>query len=112
LWKGAVALAAAEHPSDHFGVQRAAAASDAGDGVDEALEVADAFFEEVADSFGAFADQVQGVALLVVLGEDEHAGSGSLSSYLDRCPQAVVSVAWGHVDVGDHDRGAVREGLA
>src|SRR5205814_7619501 len=78
--QGAVALATAEHPSDHFGVQRAAAAGDAGDGVDEALEIADAFFEEVADSFGALADQIQRVALLVVLREDKYAGSGSLSS--------------------------------
>jgi len=51
-------LAAAEHPSDHFGVERAAAAGDAGDSIDEALEVADAVFEEVADSYGGVADQV------------------------------------------------------
>ena len=82
----AVALAATEHSSDHFGVQRAAAAGDAGDGVDEALEVADTFFEQVADSLSTLADQIQRVALLVVLGEDQHAGSGPLSSYLDRRP--------------------------
>src|ERR1700760_2896156 len=42
-FKGVVALAAAEHPSDHFGLQRAAAAGgDAGDGVDEALDITDA----------------------------------------------------------------------
>jgi hypothetical protein len=36
---------------------------DASYGVDEALDITNAFFEEVADPLGAVPDQVQGVAL-------------------------------------------------
>ena len=73
------------------------------DRVDEALDVTDALLEQVPDSLGALADQLERVVLLVELREDEHAGLGPLPSQLDRRPQAVVAVAWRHLDVRDHD---------
>ena len=105
-------MAAAEHTSDDFGVKRAAASRDPGDGVDQALDIADAFLEQVADSFGVLPDQVDGVLLFVVLREDQHTGLGALAAHLDRRAQTVVSFPGRHVYVGDHDRRPVREALA
>jgi hypothetical protein len=78
--KWAVALAAADHPPDDFGVERAAAFRDPGGRVDEALDITHALFEQVADSLSALPDQVEGVALLVVLRERQHTGLEPLPS--------------------------------
>ena len=107
-----VALAAAQHPADHLGVKRAAAPRNPIDRVDEALDVTDALLEQVADSLGAVPDQLDRVVLLVVLRKHKHTGFGPLPSKLDRRPQAVVAVAWRHVDIRDRDRWPVREALA
>ena len=56
--------------------------------------------------------RLRGVALLVVLGEDQHAGLGPLSTHLDRRHQAVVAVAGRHVDVGHEQVRPVGQPLA
>ena len=50
---GARRPAAAQHAADDLGVERAAARRDAGDRVDERVDVADALLEQVADALGA-----------------------------------------------------------
>ena len=65
-----------EHPADHLGVECAAAGRDACDGVQEGRDVADAFFEQVADALGALADEVEREGGLAELREDHHAGLG------------------------------------
>ena len=81
-------------------------------GVDELLHPADALLEQVPDALGAVGQQVRGVALLVVLREDEHARLRPLPAYLDGGPQAVVAVAGRHVDVGHEQVRAMGETLA
>ena len=50
---------------------------------------------------GRVPDEIERVALLHVLGEDEHTRVGELRPDLERGPQAVVCVRGGHADV-DH----------
>jgi hypothetical protein len=87
-----------------LGVEGTPTPGDAGDRVDEALDIADTLLEEIADSFRTLPDQVKRVLLLVILREHEHARLGPLASQLDRRAQAVVSVPRRHVHIGDHDR--------
>jgi hypothetical protein len=108
----AVALAAAEHPPDDLGIQRATAPGDPGDSIDEAVEITDALFKQVANSLSAVPDQVERVALLVVLGKHQHAGVWPPAAQLDRGSQPIVAVSRWHVDIGDHDGGTVSEALA
>jgi hypothetical protein len=49
----------------------------------ERVEVADALFEQVADPFGALADQVERIARLVVLRQHEHRGFGAAPAQFD-----------------------------
>ena len=93
---------------DDLGVQRRAPVGDAVHGVDEDRDVADALLEQVADALGVVADQVDGVGLLEVLREHEHAGLGERVAQLDRRAQAVVLVGRRHLDVDDGDVGAMR----
>ena len=72
---GSSGAATPEHPADHLGVERAAAGRDAGDGVEERADVADAFLEQVADALGALADELEREGGLAELREDEHAGA-------------------------------------
>ena len=88
-----VVLAAAEHPRDDLRIQRGPACGDAGDRVDEALDGTHTLLEEIADSLGVVPDQLERVALIVELGEYEHAGLGPPTADLDRRPQTIVSVA-------------------
>ena len=102
---GRVARASA----DHLGVERAAAGRDARDGVQERLDVADAFLEQVADPLGALADELEREGGLAELREDEHAGLGQAPTQLDGGDQAVVLAPGRHPDVDDRHVGAVRE---
>ena len=72
--------APADHPAHDLGVEGAAAVGDAGDGVREAGDVTDPLLQQVADPLRALADQVEGVLLLVVLGEDENSGLGKATT--------------------------------
>src|SRR5205807_6504750 len=67
---------APEHAPDDLRIESAAAAGDTSDGIPESIDIADTLLQQVADALGAVADQVQGVVLLVVLGEHQHAGIG------------------------------------
>jgi hypothetical protein len=102
----------AQHPADDLGVERAAPRRNAGNGLHERVDVANPFFEQIPDAFRALADQVQRVALLVVLRQDEHADLRMRAPDLDRSHQAVVAAARRHLDVGHDDVGAVRQHLA
>jgi hypothetical protein len=110
--KRTIALAAAEHPAHDLRVEGAATSRHAPDRVDEALHIPHALLEQVADSLGVVPDQVCRVLLFVVLGQHQHADVRPLRSQRDNRPEAVVGVTWWHVDIGDHDRGAVRKALA
>ena len=102
-------MAAAEHPPDDLRVEGTATPGDAGDRVDEALDITHALLEEIADSFRALADQVERVLLLVILREHEHTCLWPLASQLDRRPQTIISMPGRHVHISDHDRRTVRE---
>src|SRR6476659_3846890 len=81
---------APEHAPDHLRIQGATPARDTRNGITERIDVADALLQQVADALCAVADEVEGVVLLVVLGEHEHAGPGEQAPQLDRRAQAVV----------------------
>ena len=101
--------AAAEHAADDLGIERAAAGGHALHGVDEARDVADALLEQVSDPLGAFADQVERVALLIELRQHEDARVRQLGPQLHRRAQAIVLMARRHLDVDDGDIGPVRQ---
>src|SRR5271165_5128423 len=107
-----VALAAAKHTRDDLGVERGASSSDACDRIDEGLHVTHALLQQVADSLGAITDELERIALVIELREQQHAGVRTLTSYLNGRPQTVVAVTRRHVDVGDDDRGLVGKALA
>src|SRR3954468_4873409 len=67
-----VAAAPADELRHDAGIERRAAFGDAPYSRDEVSEVVHPVFEQVADPFGAFLQQLERVALLDVLGEDEH----------------------------------------
>ena len=68
--------AATDHPRDDFRIDCAAAVGDADRGLNELLDRPDALLEQVPDAVGAIGEQLHGVALVVVLREDEHCGLG------------------------------------
>ena len=109
---GSIRRRPAEHLPDDLGVEHGPALADRADGVRERVEVADPVLEQVADALGAVADQVDGVALLDVLGEHEDLGVRVLRADLHRGAQAVVGVGRRHLDVDDRDVGPVRADLA
>jgi hypothetical protein len=103
---------APEHPPDHLGVQRAAAGGDAPDRLQERLDVAHAFLEQVAHALGLRADELERVLLLVVLGKHEHAGLRTLLAQLERRAQPVVAMIRRHLHIGDDHVGLVGKRLA
>ena len=74
---GAVLPAATDHARDNLWVERAAAGGHSGRGLNEVLHVAHALLEQVADAVGTFGEQFARVSLVVVLGVDQHAGTGA-----------------------------------
>src|SRR5436190_764140 len=52
---------APEHAPHHLGIERAAPARDARNGIPERVDVADALLQQVADALCTVADEVQGV---------------------------------------------------
>src|SRR4051812_4686088 len=114
-WTEAVqrpARAAAQHPPDDLGIERAAAGGDTGDRIGERLDVADALLEQVPDAVGALADELERVLGLVVVGEHEHAGLRALTSQLDGRAEPVIRIARWHLDVDEGDVGPVGERFA
>ncbi len=106
-----VALAVAQHARNDLAVERGTSTGDARDRIDEALDVTHALLQQVADSLGAIADELERIALVIELGEQQHAGVRTLTSYLNGRLQTVVAVARRHVDVGDDDCGLVGKPL-
>src|SRR5579871_409315 len=53
-----------DETADDFGIDHRAAGSDAMDGVDEALNVSHAMLQQVADTLGSVAEEVDGIAVL------------------------------------------------
>ena len=98
-----------QHPPDDLRIERAAAGGHAADRLDEGLDVADALLEQVADTLGAVADEVDGVALLVELREHQHADLGVARAELERGAQAVVLAARRHPHIHHRDIGTMRE---
>ena len=78
---------------------------------DEVGEVVDPVLQQVADAFGAFLQQLERVALLDVLGEDEHRRVRVLLADLLRRAQSFVGLGRRHLDVDDRDVGLVRADL-
>src|SRR5215211_4185483 len=95
------AAAAAEELGDDLGVDGGAALADPVDGGQELADVGDPVLEQVADALGAAGEQVAGVALLHVLGQDQDGGGGGALADLQGGPQALVGVGGGHAHV-DH----------
>ena len=81
-----VALAAAQHTRDDLGVERGAASSDARDRIDEGLNVTDALLQQVANPIGSIADELERIALVIELREQQHAGTRMLTAYLNGRP--------------------------
>ena len=61
----------AQQPLDHLGVERGPAARDVVQRTDQLAQLADALLEQVAETGDAVGEQVVGVVLLDVLGEDD-----------------------------------------
>ena len=102
----------ADHALHDLGIERRAAARDAPDRVGEQRQIADAVLEQVADAVGAVADEVERVAVLEELRQDDHADLGLRGADLDGGAQPVVGRVGRHLDVGDDDVGLVRARLA
>ena len=69
-----VAPSPADQLRDHAGIERGAAPGDPLDRRDEVGQVVDPVLEQVADPFRALLQELERVALLDVLGENEHGG--------------------------------------
>ena len=80
--------APAEHPRDHLGVQRRAAATHRPHGVDEVAQVRDPVLEHVPDPARVVAHELVHVPLHEVLGEHQHAHVGLLAPDL-QTPRAA-----------------------
>jgi hypothetical protein len=94
---------AGEQLAYDFGVDDRGSGGDAGNGVGELLDVADAFLEQVArsDAVAAVVQQFLGEGLLDVLAEDEDRESGLLGLESAGSPQPLVRLTGWHTDVGD-----------
>ena len=109
-WGGSPA--ATQHPRDELRVECRPAIGDPGRRVDEGLYLTDSLLEQVSDSVGTVGEQVERVALLEVLREDQQACLGPPLTYLQSRAQPIVAMTWRHVDIGNHQVRAVGESLA
>jgi hypothetical protein len=106
-----VRAASTKHAADDLRVERTSPGGDARDGVSEDLDIANAFLKQVANARSAVADEVDRVMLLIVLREQQDAGSGKATSQFKRGLQAVVAPAGWHLDIDDRDLGMMGERL-
>ena len=88
----------------HLGVQGRTSGADTPNGIGEAGHVAHPLLEQVPDAATA-RQQVEGVARLEVLGEDQHTDLGESGPDLERSTQALDGVGGRHADVHHHDIG-------
>jgi hypothetical protein len=75
---------------DHLGVHRGAAARHPGDGVGELSAVKHPVLEQVTDRARAVGEELAGIQLLDVPGDDEDRQAGVLGPRGERRPQALV----------------------
>jgi hypothetical protein len=80
--------------------------------IGEGPDVAHPVLQQVPDARGVVADQVEGVALVEELRQDEDAHVRVIAPDRHGGAQAVVGVVGGHLDVDDRDVGAMRGDLA
>ena len=111
-----VERAAGPPPADHalhdLGIERRAAAGDAPDRVGEQRQIAHAVLEQVADAAGAVADEVERIAVLEELRQDDHPDLRLRGADLHGGAQPVVGRVRRHLDVGHDHVGLVRSRLA
>src|SRR5580693_6119934 len=107
---GACLLLAAHEARDHIGIEGRSAVGDAAYGIGEHFQVADLLLQHVADSLSAIGHEVEDVAVLKELGQDQHPHSGLGGTDRECGLQPVIGMAGGHLDVGDNDVRAVRAG--
>ena len=107
LGERAAVVAAAEQLGDDLRVHRRAAARHALERLGELAHVGDAVLEQVADAALLAGQQVAGVALLDVLGEDQHRRAGHALARLDRRAHALVGEAGREPDVDEREVGLV-----
>src|ERR1017187_10329116 len=97
------AAAAGQELGYHFRVQDGASGGDPAQGVEEVRYVGHPVFEQVPDGAGLGGQQVGGVALLDVLGQDQDGGLRVLAADDQRGLDALVGVGGRHPHV-DHDQ--------
>ena len=102
-----VAPVAADELGDDERVERRAALGDPPDGGRELVDVGDAVLEQVPEPVRAVGEQLDGVGVRDVLGEDEHAGVGVLGADLAGRPDPLVGLGRRHANVDDRDVGVV-----
>ena len=101
--QGAVGAPTTDEAGDHVTVQRRLAGRHAAHGLEEDRPVGHAFLEQVADPVGALPDQIEDVAVLEELRQDDDAHPRVELADLHRRAQPVVGAAGRHLDVGDDD---------
>ena len=104
---------AGEQLGHDLGIEGGAALPHPAHGGEELADVGDAVLEQVAEPAGVAVvpalagEQLGGVALLDVLGQDEDADGGPALADLQRGTEAVVGVRRRHADVDDGEVGLV-----
>src|SRR5579875_2481136 len=92
-----------EELCDDFRVECGSAGCDPAHGLDELVDVHDPVLEQVADAAASVGEELVGVCVLDVLGDDEDRRGGSAPAYLQRGAQALVAEARRQAHVDDRD---------
>ncbi|GAA3076462.1 hypothetical protein GCM10020000_72380 [Streptomyces olivoverticillatus] len=87
------------------GVDDRASGGDLAQGAQQLVEFADAFLEQVGQAVGAPPEEVEGVVLVGVLGQDDDADAGVVAADGVGRGDAFGVVARRHPDVGDDGLG-------
>src|ERR1700746_1422890 len=103
-------LLAAHEPCDHIGIKCRSAVGNAAYGICEHVQIADLLLQHVTDSLSAVSHEIEDVAVLKELGQDQHPHSGLGGTDREYGLQPVIGMAGGHLDVGDDDVRTVHAG--
>ncbi len=98
---------AADQARHHVRIEHRPAAGDAADGVGEHAQIADFLLQQVADASSAVRNEIEGVAVLQELGQDQDTCSRTVGTDLKGRPEPVISMVRRHLDVGDDNVRAV-----
>ena len=104
---GVVAAVAADQLGDDERVERRASLGDAMDRGRELLDVGNAVLEQVPHALCAVGEELDGIGVRDVLGEDEHAGIRVPRADLAGRADPLVRLRGRHADVDDRDVGVV-----